>query len=139
MKRLLLDTCAVIDLLVASGDLEKSVKDVFDDPEYTHCASFETMRELVVSFNNKKLLSKYWKTADDVIRTVENDLEIEFLPLRPQVGHTYANLRLNTGQDHRDPSDHIIIAHAITDHMPLLSSDTRFWYYRDQGLELIEY
>ncbi|MBR6031543.1 MAG: hypothetical protein IKP36_06235 [Bacteroidaceae bacterium] len=102
MKRLLLDTCAVIDLLVASGDLDKSVKAVFDDPDYTLCASFETMRELVVSFNNKKLLSKYWKTADDVIHTVENDLEIEFLPLRPQVGHTYANLRLNTGQDHRD-------------------------------------
>ena len=46
---------------------------------------------------------------------------------------------MNMGQDHHDPSDHIIIAHAITDHIPLLSSDTRFWYYCDQGLELIEY
>ncbi len=139
MKRLLLDTCVVIDLLLDDDDLYDSVMDIIDDPEYTLCASFETMREIVVNFNNKKLLSKHWKTADDVIRAVENDLEIEFLPLRPQVGHTYANLRLNTGQDHRDPSDHIIIAHAITDHLPLLSSDTRFWYYCDQGLELIEY
>ena len=42
-------------------------------------------------------------------------------------------------QNHRDPSDHVIISHAITEHMPLLSSDTRFPFYRNQGLELIEY
>ena len=39
----------------------------------------------------------------------------------------------------RDPSDHIIISHAISEHIALLSSDTRFWYYRNQGLDLIEY
>ncbi len=38
-----------------------------------------------------------------------------------------------------DTSDHVIIAHAITEHITLLSSDTRFWYYRNQGLDLIEY
>ena len=43
----------------------------------------------------------------------------------------------NTRQDHRDPSDHVIISHAITEHMPLISSDTRFGYYRAQGLDFI--
>lgn len=41
--------------------------------------------------------------------------------------------------DHRDPSDHIIISHAITERMALMSSDTKFPFYRNQGLELIEY
>ena len=45
--RLLLDTCVIIDWL-------------------TLYVSAETARELIVSFNNKKLLSKYWKTAEDV-------------------------------------------------------------------------
>lgn len=36
-----------------------------------------------------------------------------------------------------DPSDHVIIAHAITEHLPLISSDTRFGFYRSQGLDLI--
>ena len=43
----------------------------------------------------------------------------------------------NTQQDHKDPSDHIIISHAITEHLPLISSDTRFGYYRTQGLDFI--
>ena len=38
-----------------------------------------------------------------------------------------------------DPSDHVIISHAITERIALLSSDTRFWFYRDQGLDLIDY
>lgn len=139
MKRLMLDTCVVIDMLMDPDGLDSSVVDLLEDPENVLCSSFETMRELVVHFNNKKLLSKQWKTAADVIHTVEDDLEIEFLPLRPHVGYTYANLRLNLDQDHHDPSDHVIVSHAITEHITLLSSDTRFWYYRSQGLDLIEY
>jgi len=46
---------------------------------------------------------------------------------------------LNVQQDHRDPSDHIIISHAIAKHLTLLSSDSKFSYYRNQGLDLIEY
>jgi len=41
--------------------------------------------------------------------------------------------------DHRDPSDHVIIAHAITERLTLLSSDQKFAFYRSQGLDLIEY
>ena len=36
-----------------------------------------------------------------------------------------------------DPSDHVIIAHAITNRMPLVSSDRKFKFYEDQGLELV--
>ncbi len=39
--------------------------------------------------------------------------------------------------DHRDPSDHIIISHAMTLKMPLISSDTKFGFYAKQGLDLI--
>ena len=50
---------------------------------------------------------------------------------------TYARLEINEAQGHKDPSDHVIIAHAITEHLPLISSDTRFEFYRTQGLDLI--
>jgi len=36
-----------------------------------------------------------------------------------------------------DPSDHVIIAHAITNRIPLISDDSKFEFYRNQGLELI--
>jgi PIN domain nuclease of toxin-antitoxin system len=50
----------------------------------------------------------------------------------------YARLNINETQEHNDPSDHIIISHAITNRMALISADTRFPWYRNQGLELIE-
>jgi len=74
-----------------------------------------------------------------VLRVVEDELDIEFLPIRRDVGYAYSRLLLNFGQDHRDPSDHMIIAHAITERLPLLSSDEKFPFYRAQGLDLIEY
>ena len=137
--RLMLDTCVVIDLLTDMDNLNQGAQDIIDDRNNQFFASAETMRELVVHFNNKRLLSKYWKTAEDVLRAVEDDLDIEFLPIRRDVGYAYSRLQLNIGQGHNDPSDHMIIAHAITEHMPLLSSDTKFPFYRSQGLDLIEY
>lgn len=137
--KLMLDTCVVIDMLLDFDDLDAGVRSFIEAPENELCASFETMREIVVLFNNKRLLSKRWKKAEDVLRYIEDELEIDFLPLRPEVGYTYARLQLNEEQEHKDPSDHIIISHAISQRIPLLSGDTRFPFYRKQGLELIEY
>ena len=50
---------------------------------------------------------------------------------------TYARLEINKAEDHKDPSDHIIIAHAITNRMPLISSDHKFKFYTKQGLDLV--
>ena len=137
--RLLLDSCVVFDLLTDIDNLSKGAMDLIDDPSNMLYASFETMREIVIHFNNKDLLSKRWKKAEDVLRFVEDEMGIEFLPLRRDVGYTYSRLILNEAQDHRDPSDHIIISHAITEHLTLLSSDQKFPFYREQGLDLIEY
>ena len=108
-------------------------------PEVMLFASFKTARELVVHFNNKALLSKHWLTARQMLTSIEQDYGIEFLPLRRDTAFTYSDLRLNEEQDHRNPSDHVIIAHAITEHLTLLSSDQKFAFYRNQGLDLIEY
>lgn len=137
--RLMLDTCVIIDLLVDVDNLSKGALDMLGDPENVLFASCESMRELVVHFNNKKLLNRYFKTPTDVLKAVEEELDIEFLPIRRNVGYAYSRLRLNEAGDHRDPSDHVIIAHAITERMALMSSDHNFPFYRNQGLELIEY
>ena len=139
MTRLILDTCAVIDLITSSDITELEFWDILDDPESMVYASFETARELIVHFNNKRLLSKYWKTAEEMLTSIERDYRIEFLPLRRDTAYTYSRLQLNEAQGHFDPSDHIIISHAIAEHLTLLSSDHKFAFYRPQGLELIEY
>ena len=139
MTRLILDTCAVIELIASSDATELEFWNIIDDPNVMLFASFETARELVVHFNNKTLLSKHWKTARQMLTSIEQDYGIEILPLRRDTAFMYADLQLNEAQDHRDPSDHVIIAHAITEHLTLLSSDQKFAFYRSQGLNLIEY
>ena len=138
MRRLLLDTCIVVDMLINPTKLDKSVAALIKDYNCTLYASFETLRELVVLFNNNRLHAKQWKKAEDILHTVIDGLDIKILPLREEVAFTYSRLALNEAANHYDPSDHIIISQAITENIPLISSDLKFPFYREQGLELIE-
>ena len=94
---------------------------------------------MIVSFNNKKLLPKYWKTAEEMLLAMKNEAMVDILPITERTMFTYSRLMLNEAQDHRDPSDHVIIAHAITERLTLLSSDQKFAFYRSQGLDFLEY
>lgn len=137
--RILLDTCVVIDWFTDPDYFDDGVWDVLNDPQNHLYISVETERELIVSFNNKKLLSKYWKTAEEMLLCIQQEAMVDILPMTDAIMFTYSRLRLNEAMGHRDPSDHVIISHAITEHLTLLSSDQKFPYYREQGLELIEY
>ena len=115
------------------------VWDIINEPRCKLYVSAETARELIVSFNNKNLLPKYWKSAEEMLLAMKEEALVDILPISEPTMFTYSRLRLNEAQDHKDPSDHVIISHAITEHLTFLSSDTRFPFYRNQGLELIEY
>jgi len=128
--RALLDTCVIIDWATDPQALEDGIWNILDDPENRLYISAETMRELVVNYNSKKLLTKYWSNAKDMLETIENEYGVEVLPITRNVMATYTELQLNVAQDHRDPSDHIIISHAITEHLTLLSSDLKFAFYQ---------
>ncbi|WP_455614777.1 PIN domain-containing protein [Bacteroides congonensis] len=78
-----------------------------------------------------------WKSVEAMVTSIEKELYIKILPLKKEHMQTYARLEINETQGHKDPSDHVIITHAITEHLPLISSDTRFEFYRSQGLDLI--
>ena len=136
--RYLLDTCVLIHYTTDPDLLSRDVYALLDDYENRLCISAESIRELVIQFNKGKLISKYWKTADEMIDAIKEEFLVDILPLKEEHMRTYGNLRINTAQDHNDPSDHVIIAHAITNRIPLISDDGKFGFYRNQGLELIE-
>ena len=77
MVRVLLDTCAVIQLITDPKSLPESVWNLFDDYENRLFISAETMREMIILFNNKRFLKKYWKTAGDMLRIIENNYGLE--------------------------------------------------------------
>ena len=135
--RVLIDTCIYFNLALDRSLLSEDVLAILTDYDTTICVSSETVRELIIQFNNGKLVSKYWKTADQMIDVMKDEFYVSILPLKEEHMRTYANLRINTAQDHKDPSDHVIIAHAITEHVPLITEDGKFEFYKKQGLDLI--
>ena len=117
--------------------LSRDVKAILEQPDIVLNISAESVRELIVGYRNKGLCSKRWKSVEEMVSAIENEFYIKILPLKKEHMATYARMEINEAQGHKDPSDHVIIAHAITERLPLISSDTRFAFYRNQGLDLI--
>jgi len=133
----MIDTHIFVHYANDPSRLSEYVRDILDDPNTEVCMSAESIRELVVAFNSRNISSHRWNTADDIVNDVVNLYGITVLPVTPQVTFRYAHLVLNDAQRHYDPSDHVIICHAIEEHLPLISNDAKFPFYGNQGLELI--
>lgn len=136
--RLLLDTNIYVYMVNDRQSLTKDVCAYLEDPENLKYLSIVSLQELVTAFRTKKLLSNIWKTEAEMISFVLNDPSVEIDNTDINVIRTLASLQINELQEHKDPFDHIIIAQAISHKMTLVSSDTKFPFYRRQGLRLIE-
>ena len=136
--RLLLDTNIYVYMVSDRKSLTKDVCAYLEDPENLKYLSIVSLQELITAFRTKKLLSNIWKDEAEMISFVLNDPSVEIDDTDVNVIRTLAALNINTVQNHKDPFDHIIIAQAITHKMTLVSSDTKFSFYRKQGLRLIE-
>ena len=135
--RILIDTQIFIFLVQDFSSLSREVVSLLSDYANTLHMSAESVKELIVAYNNKGLLTKKWKTAEEMVAAIEDEYYIKILPVSKEHMKTYSKLSINSIDNHKDPSDHVIISHAITNKIPLISSDRRFPYYTNQGLELI--
>ena len=135
--RYLLDTNIFIYLSTDRENLSLDIVSLLSEPDALLYISAESVRELIIAYNNKGLGNKQWKTAEDMVRSIEETYFVEILPIANDVMQTYLRLSVNKTMNHKDPSDHVIISHAMTLGIPLISSDTRFPYYTRQGLNLI--
>ena len=135
--RYMIDTNIFVFLVTDLSQLDKDVKGIIQDYSNTLHMSAESVKELIVAYNNKGLLTKKWKTAEEMVSAIDDEYYIKILPVSKEHMKTYSKLSINSIDDHKDPSDHVIISHAITSKMPLISSDHRFPYYQKQGLDLI--
>ena len=136
--RLLLDTNIYVYMISDRTSLTNDVCAYLEDPENLKYLSIISLQELITAFRTKKLLSNIWKTEAEMISFVLNDPSVEIDGTDIDVIRTLAALQINEVQDNKDPFDHIIIAQAISHKMTLVSSDTKFPFYRKQGLRLIE-
>ena len=138
MGRFIIDTNILIYIITEDFDsLSNDVKTILDDYESEILISMETVRELIVAFRRKKLLSKTFKSSLEMIDSLQRDYGVRIVQTDMEVMRTLAKMTINEAEEHNDPSDHIIIAQAITMRLPLISSDRKFTFYRNQGLDLI--
>ncbi len=133
----MLATNALIYLMTETDRLDKNVTAILQDYGNQFCISAETIREMIVGYRNKSFTTKLWKDCQSMVTDIEKVYNVRILPIDKKVMKTYATLTLNTNEGHKAPSDHIIISHAMTLGLPLISSDRRFAFYRKQGLDLI--
>jgi PIN domain nuclease of toxin-antitoxin system len=135
--RYYLDTNTVIFMLFdkKEGDnLAREVLNLLKDYENTFYISSIAMREIVKLHNDGELKSKVYKSYKDLFALIDR-LNYEVKPFTKQ--HVMAYAEFTPACDHKDPSDHMIIAQAISDRMPIISSDKKFRMYEKQGLQLV--
>lgn len=137
MARYMIDTNILYYLIEDKSSLTKDVRAIVDDYDTTLYTSAESVKELVVAHRSKKLLANRWNKAEGIVTALSTDSNIIILPVDSYVVNRMAKLQINEAENHYDPSDHIIIAHAITMGMPLISSDRKFPFYKNQGLDLV--
>ena len=81
--RYLLDTNIFIYAAIDRDSLSRDVKAILEDYDNSFYVSAETVRELVVAFNNGGLVSKYWKTAKEMVRAIRETFFIYILLFSP--------------------------------------------------------
>ncbi len=137
MARYMLDTNIYYCMIDERDRLTDDVRTIVDDYDNLLYISLETVKELVVAHRRKNLLAHKWKTADELVEAIKTDYNVTILNVDINVIQKMAQLQINEAEQHYDPSDHIIIAHAMTVGMTLISSDRKFPFYRAQGLDLV--
>ena len=75
-----------------------------------------------------------YKSEKDILKGIkETGIKMIF----PNEHHLKTYSSLSIVDDHKDMNDHSIIAQAISDKIPLISSDSKFKEYIPQGLNFI--
>ena len=137
MTRYLLDTNIFIYLATDGSLINDDVQMLLNEPDALLYVSSASVMEMVVGYNNKSFDTRRWKSAREMVESIRKEFYIDILPFKEEHLITFAKLRANVAKGHKDPFDHMIISHAITEKMTLVSSDQRFPFYRRQGLSLL--
>jgi PIN domain nuclease of toxin-antitoxin system len=124
--RVLLDTSAFIFSVQAPDRLSRRAYSVLNDPENIRELSVVSLMEIAV----KAALGKLNLSAANARQAID-DLDLRVLPVSAE----HAFHLFGVPNHHRDPFDRQIIAQALFEGIPVVTSDRNFALYR--GLKVI--
>ena len=131
--RYLIDTNVFIKMITDS--VSEDIRGITGDYENIIYISSASITEYLHLVQNGKVLPEKELRSLDVFDVVENIFGFRVKYVAKEHLQKFAKLELVEG--HNDPNDRLIIAQALTEKMPLISSDRKFPKYRKMGLELI--
>jgi PIN domain nuclease of toxin-antitoxin system len=115
-------------------EVDKKVKSILKDYSNLFYVSSIVVQELLQLHRIGKFRPKRIKSKNDILHSIK-EAGIEIRSFNQCHLEQYAELVEIEG--HKDMNDHAIIAQAISDKIPIISSDSKFYLYEKQGLELI--
>ncbi len=133
--RYLIDTNILFFLLDDVENLDRNVRVILNDYENMFYISAESVKEAIHIYQTKRMGLKRWKTAHDFFSAIEKEAGLIILPIKKE--HLAVLSKLEKVDNHNDPNDRLIIAQAITEQIPLISSDRKFELYKKQQLDFI--
>jgi len=122
--RLLLDTCAVIYFVEATGDLSRDATDSIQAPDAEVFVSAVSIGELACAVERGRLkLKQHWRVWwKEALR--RNDWPC--LPVTAEIAEEAYSL---SEPIHRDPADRILIATARVERLTLVTTDGKILAY----------
>ena len=126
--RLLLDTHAFLWFVLNDAQLSSKAKTLIEDSSNDILISPASYWEIAIKVSHKKL--DLFATFDDFMRRGITGNDFEILPIEPKHAAIVATLPLH----HKDPFDRLLIAQALAEAIPLVSTDSAIDPYSVQRL-----
>jgi len=132
--RYLIDTNILLFTVKEEYRLSKEVSDLLWDSSNTITISSRSIEEIVHLLRIGKVNFSRWKETKDIFNHID---ELGFSVDYFKKEHILTLGKLIPAPDHKDPVDHAIMAHAITNKVTLISSDEKMRFYGNQGLRFV--
>ena len=132
--RYIIDTNVFINF-VLDDYISNNVQTILSNYENIIFISSESVKEFIHLVQNEKIKPSKNIAALDMFDLIENTLGFNVKFVTKEHLRTFAKLELV--ESHNDPNDRLIISQAITEKIPLISSDTKFPKYVKYGLDFI--
>jgi len=132
--RYLLDTNVLANFAVHDY-ISNDVRAIISDCENQIFVSSESVKEFIQLIQTERVVLKKSFRFLDIIDLIETEFGFQVKYITRE--HLRTLSKLETVEGHNDPNDRLIISQAITEKIPLISSDTKFPKYTKFGLNFI--
>jgi len=132
--RYLIDTNVLVNIIENDLITDDVFAILYDYSNQIYISS-ESIKEFILLMQTGKISGIKGKTIRDIFDFIEHELGYTVKYVTKEHLCTFA--KLDKVEGHNDPCDRLIIAQALTEKIPLISSDAKFPRYRKQGLDFV--